>query len=203
MMLDVPQDVRAIADALQYRDFLTVGLLLEHKPTERDGSLLTDTWMYVHEKGVRVGRIQLFHNWQPKLVANKQHGWIGLEYFVSEGDELWSMCDQDLVRLGAEELEQIGIGQGIRVIDGTVIRQPKAYPGYFGAYASFPKVRAFLDTIPNLFPIGRNGMHRYNNQDHSMLAAMTAVDNIAHGCTDKSELWAINTEEEYHEEKGD
>jgi protoporphyrinogen oxidase len=196
-----PQEVRAISEALEYRDFLTVGLLLETKPKDLDGSPVADTWLYVHEPGVHVGRVQMFHNWHPKLVADPAFGWVGLEYFVNVGDPLWNMCDHDLIRLGIDELDKIGLGQGIRVIDGTVIRQPKAYPGYFGSYAQFGDVRAFLDTIENLFPVGRNGMHRYNNQDHSMLAAMAAVDNIVGGCTDKSELWAINTEQEYHEEK--
>ncbi len=192
---------RAVSDALQYRDFLTVGVLLKEKPRELDGARLSDTWMYIHEPGVHAGRVQLFHNWHPKLVANQQHGWIGLEYFVNEGDHLWSMKDQDLITLGAKELDRIGLLQDIEVIDGTVIRQPKAYPGYFGSYENFHEVRAYLDTIPNLFPVGRNGMHRYNNQDHSMLAAMTAVENIMAGRSDKANLWAINTEEEYHEEK--
>ena len=200
-MLDAPTDVRTVSDNLQYRDFLTVGLLLDKKPTESDGTPLTDTWMYIHEEAVHVGRVQLFHNWHPKLVANPAHGWIGLEYFVNEGDELWNMSDAELVALGTTELEAVGLAHGVRVIDGTVIRQPKAYPGYFGSYAEFPVVREYLDTILNLFPIGRNGMHRYNNQDHSMLAAMTAVDSIIAGVSDKSNLWSINTEEEYHEEK--
>lgn len=201
MMSDVPRDVRSISDELQYRDFLTVGLLLKEKPKEKDGSPLTDTWDYVHEPGVSVGRVQLFHNWHPKLVADQRHGWVGLEYFVDEGDDLWSMKDKDLIRLGSDELERIGLRQGIEVLDGVVIRQPKAYPGYFGAYEEFSTVRTFLDTIPNLFPVGRNGMHRYNNQDHSMLAAMVAVDCIRQGSIDKSPMWRVNTEEEYHEQK--
>jgi len=201
MLPDVPADIRAIAEQLQYRDFLTVGLLMHEKMKDPNGSPMTDTWMYVHEKGVSVGRVQIFHNWHPKLVADPQHGWIGLEYFVNEGDHLWTMTDADLIKLGGDELERIGLRQGVEILDGTVIRQPKAYPGYFGAYTQFPEVRAYLDTIPNLFPVGRNGMHRYNNQDHSMLAAMTAVENISNGRTDKSNLWSINTEEEYHEEK--
>lgn len=196
-----PAPIRNISDALQYRDFLTIGLLMKEKIKDPDGKPMTDTWMYVHEKGVHVGRVQLFHNWHPKLVADPTHGWIGLEYFVNEGDTLWSMPDTDLIKLGTDELEKIGLRQGIEVIDGTVIRQPKAYPGYFGSYTHFADVRTYLDAIPNLFPIGRNGMHRYNNQDHSMLAAMTAVDNLTAGRIDKSNLWAINTEEEYHEEK--
>jgi len=200
-MLDAPQNVRAISDNLQYRDFLTVGLLLDKKPTEPDGTPLTDTWMYIHEESVHAGRVQLFHNWQPTLVANPEHGWIGLEYFVNEGDHLWTMSDKELVELGTRELEAIGLARGVTVIDGTVIRQPKAYPGYFGSYGQFDKVRRYLDTFSNLFPIGRNGMHRYNNQDHSMLTAMTAVDNIIAGSTDTSNLWEINTEEEYHEVK--
>lgn len=196
-----PPEIQAITSALEYRDFLTIGLLMKEKLKEPDGSPLTDTWMYVHEKGVDVGRVQIFHNWHPKLVANPNHGWLGLEYFVNEGDTLWNMSDADLVRLGTEELGKIGLRQGIEVIDGTVIRQPKAYPGYFGAYESFDEVRDYLNTFNNLFPVGRNGMHRYNNQDHSMLAAMTAVDNIIENRADKSNLWSINTEEEYHEEK--
>ena len=201
MLSGAPEGARETANALQYRDFLTVGVLLKQKPREVTGEPLTDTWMYIHEPGIRAGRVQLFHNWHPKLVADTSHGWIGLEYFVNEGDDLWSMKDEELVRLGADELEKIGLRQGIEVIDGTVIRQPKAYPGYFGAYEHFDSVRAHLDTIGNLFPVGRNGMHRYNNQDHSMLAAMTAVENIIARRTDKSNLWAINTEEEYHEER--
>lgn len=196
-----PEEVRTIAEGLQYRDFLTVGLLLKTKPTEKDGSPLTDTWMYIHEKHVRAGRVQLFHNWHPDLVADQNHGWVGLEYFVNEGDDLWTMRDDELIALGTRELEKIGIGSGISVIDGTVIRQPKAYPGYFGSYERFGEIRTFLDSITNLFPVGRNGMHRYNNQDHSMLAAMEAVDIIISDRKDKSALWNINTEEEYHEEK--
>lgn len=195
-----PADVRAVSDALQYRDFLTVGILLKERPQE-GGSTLTDTWDYIHEPGVRAGRVQLFHNWHPALVANLHHGWFGLEYFVNEGDDLWNMRDDDLIRLGGGELQKIGLRQGIEVIDGVVIRQPKAYPGYFGAYKDFGVVRSYLDSIPNLFAIGRNGMHRYNNQDHSMLAAMTAVDNIIADRADASNIWAVNTEDSYHESK--
>lgn len=201
MLPDVPREVLTISDNLQYRDFLTIGLLLDKKPIEPDGTPLTDTWMYIHEESVHVGRVQLFHNWQPKLVANPEHGWIGLEYFVSEGDSLWNMSDEDLIALGTAELEKVGLSSGVRVIDGTVIRQPKAYPGYFGSYKNFDTVRKHLDTVPNLFPVGRNGMHRYNNQDHSMLAAMEAVDLLLADSVDKTALWNINTEEEYHEVK--
>lgn len=201
MFPEAPRDARRVADALQYRDFLTIGLLLKERPKEKDGTPIADTWMYVHEPGVSVGRVQLFHNWHSKLVADPSHGWVGLEYFVQEGDTLWSMRDDALIALGSDELERIGIRGGVPVVDGTVIRQPKAYPGYFGAYAEFGSVRAFLDTIPNFFPVGRNGMHRYNNQDHSMLASMTAVDNILAKRVDHANIWEVNTEEEYHEHK--
>jgi protoporphyrinogen oxidase len=196
-----PREVGEIAGGLQYRDFLTVGLVLEGKPTEKDGGPLTDTWMYVQEPDVYLGRVQLFHNWSPYLVANPDHAWLGLEYFCNEGDALWRMTDDELAKLGERELETVGLRQGLRVLDSTVVRQPKAYPGYFGSYESFPVVRAYLDAFPNLYPIGRNGMHRYNNQDHSMLAAMAAVDNIVEGRTDKSNLWDVNAEQDYHESK--
>jgi len=185
---------------LQYRDFISVGLLLASKPLE-GGASLTDTWMYVHEPGVKVGRVQLFHNWSPYLVANQTHGWVGLEYFCNEGDEFWSQSDESLIKLATKELQDIGVRQNIEVLGGYVLREPKAYPAYTGAYAHFDALRAELDHIDNLYCIGRNGMHRYNNQDHSMLAAMTAVDNIAAGRTNKDNLWSINTEQEYHESK--
>lgn len=185
---------------LPYRDFVSVGLLLASKPLEH-GAPLTDTWMYVHEPGVKVGRVQLFHNWSPYLVADQRHGWVGLEYFCNEGDDFWSQSDKDLIALATKELQDIGVRQDIKVLGGYVLREPKAYPAYTGAYAHFDALRAELDRIDNLYCIGRNGMHRYNNQDHSMLAAMMAVDNIASGRTDKSNLWSINTEQEYHESK--
>ena len=196
-----PVGVLAITDKLEYRDFLTVGLLLDHPPREKNGAPILDTWMYVHEPGVSVGRLQFFHNWDPLLVADTARGWIGLEYFCNETDILWKTGDAALVALAEKELHHIGLLHGNSVLDGVVIRQPKAYPGYFGAYARFPEARAYFDRFDNLFLIGRNGMHRYNNQDHSMLAAMSAVDNIIAGRTDKENLWSINTEEEYHEEK--
>jgi protoporphyrinogen oxidase len=197
----LPEEAREIAEALQYRDFLTVGLLLREQPKEQNGQTLRDTWMYVHEPGVDVGRVQLFHNWNPQMVADESRGWIGLEYFCNEGDALWNRSDSELIQQGERELRHIGLLNDNDVLDGTVLRQPKAYPGYFGAYKHFDTARAAFDAIPNLFLIGRNGMHRYNNQDHSMLAAIMAVDNVIEGRRDKSNLWQINTEEEYHEEK--
>lgn len=198
---DVPSEVQHVAQGLEYRDFVTVGLLLKERPREKNGEPLSDTWMYVHEDNVKVGRVQLFHNWHPLLVADQKHGWVGLEYFCNEHDGLWNMADAELITLASEELEKIGLRRGIEVIDGTVIRQLKAYPGYSGSYGRFDEIRTYLDSIPNLFPVGRNGMHRYNNQDHSMLAAMTAVDLTIAGANEKSTLWNVNTEQAYHEEK--
>jgi protoporphyrinogen oxidase len=127
--------------------------------------------------------------------------WIGLEYFCNQGDALWTKPDADMLELAKQELERIGIIDQREVLDGVVIRVEKTYPAYFGTYDRFPELRAWLDAIPNLFLVGRNGMHRYNNQDHSMLTAMTAVDNLLAGRTDKANIWEVNTEEEYHEEK--
>ncbi|MBI5644468.1 NAD(P)/FAD-dependent oxidoreductase [Candidatus Kaiserbacteria bacterium] len=201
MQPKLPETVRTVVDGLEYRDFLTVGLLLKSEPRERGGESITDTWIYVHEPGVHVGRVQFFHNWNPLLVAEEGRGWIGMEYFCNEGDSLWNMSDRELVELARREIEQIRLGSSEEVIDGTVIRQPKAYPGYFGTYNRFAEIRGYLDRFENLYPVGRNGMHRYNNQDHSMLAAMTAVDNIIAGRNDKENMWAVNTEDEYHESR--
>ncbi len=131
----------------------------------------------------------------------KNTQWIGLEYFVNEGGDLWVMNDADLIALGIQEMEKIGMIKKEDVIDGCVLRMPKAYPAYIGSYTQLDVVQKFVDAIPNLFLIGRNGMHRYNNQDHSMLTAMLAVDTIVEGRTDKSTLWAVNLDDEYHEEK--
>ena len=198
---EVPPPVRQISDGLVYRDFLTVGLLVDRmKIQSKSGEPITDNWIYIQEPDVRVGRLQIFNNWSPYLVADPGKVWIGLEYFVNEGDDLWTMENDDLIHFGAKELDHIGLIDRERVVDGVVIRMPKTYPAYFGTYDQFPELRRFLDRFENLFPVGRNGMHKYNNQDHSMLTAMTAVDNILQGRTDKSNLWEVNTEEEYHEE---
>ena len=143
----------------------------------------------------------MFNNWSPALVPDPSVVWLGLEYFCAEGDDLWSMPDADVVAFGVRELAKIGIVDPADVVDGTVVRVPKAYPAYTGAYERFDVVREWLDAIPNLFLIGRNGMHRYNNQDHSMLTAKAAVDNIASGRSDKSNLWSINVDDDYLEEK--
>jgi protoporphyrinogen oxidase len=199
---DVPADVRAVADGLVYRDFITVGLLLKQMRVSEPGArTVKDNWIYIQEPDVKVGRLQIFNNWSPSLVADPNTAWLGLEYFCSEGDALWSRTDAEMRALGVDELERIGLIDRADVLDATVIRVPKTYPAYFGTYDRLDEVRAFVESIPNLFLIGRNGMHRYNNQDHSMLTAMTAVDNIIAGRTDKSNLWAINTEQDYHESR--
>ena len=201
----VPEKVRKVSDGLIYRDFITVGLLLSRlrvKDTGANGQkLLTDNWIYIQEPDVLVGRMQVFNNWSPYMVSDPDKIWIGLEYFCYETDELWKKSDADMIALAAAETEKIGIISRDDVLDATVIRMPKTYPAYFGAYEYFDVVREYLDRFENLYLIGRNGMHKYNNQDHSMLTAMTAVDNIAAGRLDKSNIWAVNTETEYHESK--
>ncbi|QEE31050.1 NAD(P)/FAD-dependent oxidoreductase [Terriglobus albidus] len=202
--LDVepPANVVEVADGLQYRDFITIGLLVDKlQQTEPDGSLLKDTWIYIQEPDVQIGRLQIFNNWSPYLVADPSKVWLGLEYFCYDTDPLWKMSDEELKAFGAMELEKIGMIRRGHVRDGHVVRVPKTYPAYFGSYGRFDEIRRYMDRYENLFLVGRNGMHKYNNQDHSMLTAMAAVDAILAGETSKSSLWDVNTEQEYHEEK--
>jgi len=203
MDCDVPRAVREVASGLVYRDFMTVGLLLDgmNLPETFRPRIYPDTWIYIQERNVRLGRVQLFNNWSPYLVASEGKVWIGLEYFVDQGDELWSMPDDRFIRFAIGELASIGMIRREDVLDATVLRVEKAYPAYFGTYGRLGEVTDYLDRFDNLFLIGRNGMHRYNNQDHSMLTAMAAVDNIVAGRKDKSNIWKINTEREYHESK--
>ncbi|MDX5320361.1 MAG: NAD(P)/FAD-dependent oxidoreductase, partial [Bacteroidota bacterium] len=202
---EVPQDVKRVANGLEYRDFFTVGLLVDQLKISEGHhdapKLIQDNWIYIQEPGVEIGRLQIFNNWSPYLVAKEGTVWLGLEYFCKESDEIWHRNDQALIELGQTELSKIGIIDYEAVKDACVIRMPKTYPAYFGSYSEFGILRSFLDQFENLFPVGRNGMHKYNNQDHSMLTAIAAVDNILAGRSDKSNLWEINTEEEYHEEK--
>jgi protoporphyrinogen oxidase len=200
----VPDNVREVAGALQYRDFITVGLLVDKLKVQeagRLGKLISDNWIYIQEPDVLIGRLQVFNNWSAYLVADHGKVWLGAEYFCYEGDELWKLPDEEMASLAAEELAKIDIIERGDVRDAVVVRMAKAYPAYFGAYDRFHEVRAYLDTFPNLFLVGRNGMHKYNNQDHSMLTAMVAVDNIAAGRQDKSNLWEVNTEQDYHENR--
>jgi protoporphyrinogen oxidase len=204
---EVPADVARVASGLAYRDFITVGLLLrklkvrgEARPGMPAG-LVPDNWIYVQERDVKVGRLQIFNNWSPYLVRDPDTVWVGLEYFCNEGDELWRMPDDELTRFAAGELDKIDVIDAADVLDSVVIRVPKTYPAYTGTYEEFDRVRAWADEHPNLFLIGRNGMHRYNNQDHSMLTAMTAVENLRDGVASKDNIWAVNTEDDYHEER--
>ena len=204
----VPEDVRKIAEELPYRDFITVGLLvnrlkLENKTDRKTlGGIVPDCWIYIQERDVKIGRLQIFNNWSPYMAKDPENTvWVGLEYFCNEGDTLWNMSDGEFIDFACDELQKIGIIDKEDILDATRIKVKKAYPAYFGTYKDFGKVREYLDKIENLYCIGRNGMHRYNNMDHSMLTAMEAVDCIKNGNTDKSQIWSVNTEQEYHEEK--
>jgi protoporphyrinogen oxidase len=205
-----PEDggIAAIAATLPYRDFMTAGLLVKRMRVQAGGvgtnnGMPPDNWIYVQEPDVKLGRLQVFNNWSPALVADADTIWLGLEYFCAEGDELWSMRNPAFLDFASRELAKIGLIDLGDVLDGTVVRVPKAYPAYFGSYNGIGRVRSYLDGFTNVFPVGRNGMHRYNNQDHSMLAAKAAVDCILAGSTDKSALWSVNVEDEYHEENRD
>jgi protoporphyrinogen oxidase len=188
-----PDSVIAAARGLRHRDFMTVALVI------RTEDVFPDNWIYIHEPGVSVGRIQNFRSWSPFMVKDG-HTCLGLEYFVNEGDQLWSMADEDLIDLAKRELEQLKLVDFKDVQNGYVVRMPKAYPMYDSTYQeNVSTLRKWLnESMSNVQPIGRNGMHRYNNQDHSMFTAMLAVENIF-GAT--HDLWSVNVEEEYHEEK--
>ncbi|MBQ4439596.1 MAG: NAD(P)/FAD-dependent oxidoreductase [Kiritimatiellae bacterium] len=205
---DAPEDVSRIASELPYRDFITVGLLVDRLAIGNKTKLKTvnnivpDTWIYVQERDVRMGRIQIFNNWSPYMVDDvTRHVWIGLEYFCTEGDWMWSAGDEEFIAMATKELRQIGVlGADESVRKSVRIKVKKAYPAYFGSYGEFGKVREWLDGFGNLYCIGRNGQHRYNNMDHSMLCGMEAVRALL-GETGKSAVWNVNTEEEYHEGK--
>jgi protoporphyrinogen oxidase len=200
----VPSEIKEISEGLQYRDFITVGLLASKLSVQDKSSpnfLIKDNWIYIQEPDVTAGRLQIFNNWSPDLVRDPNTVWIGVEYFCYDTDPIWKQPDEEIAALAQRELEQIGILKQADVLDATVIRVPKTYPAYFGAYERFDELRHYLDDFSNLFLVGRNGMHKYNNQDHSMLTAMTAVDNLLIGQTDKANIWAVNTEMEYHEER--
>lgn len=204
--VSVPQDVKAIASQLPYRDFIIVGLLVERLKIKNETKLQTyadripDAWIYVQERDVRLGRLQVFNNWSPYLVKDYEHKmWLGLEYFCTEGDTLWTMSDEDFIEMAKKELESTGIIDAADVCDAVRIKVKKAYPAYFGSYSVFETVRKYLDSIENLYCIGRNGQHRYNNMDHSMLTAMRAADVILSDDNDKNSIWNVNTEQVYHE----
>lgn len=203
----VPEPVKEVASGLVYRDFITVGLLLKKLKIKNESNLRTvndlipDNWIYIQERDVKLGRLQIFNNWSPYMVCDPDTVWIGLEYFCNEGDELWTMTDEDFSDFAIRELASIEIIKQEDVLDSTVLRMQKAYPAYFGSYDKFNVIQEYTDSFSNLFLVGRNGMHRYNNADHSMLTSMIAVDNIINDRKDKSNIWNVNAEEEYHENK--
>jgi len=202
-----PPPVREVAAGLVYRNFITVGVLVKRLAIANStairtvGNIIPDLWVYIQERDVKVGRIQVFNNWSPYLVSDPDTVWLGLEYFSSDGDTLDGLADPDMAAFAVAELVKLGLVAAPDVLDTTVVRMPKAYPAYFGSYDRFDSIRDFTDTIENLFLIGRNGQHRYNNMDHSMLTAMEAVDNILAGKTAKDNIWAVNTEQSYLEQK--
>ena len=206
-MNNVPAEPARIAAGLPYRDYMTVGVLVDHlnlvNKTKRKtiGGIVPDNWVYVHDRSVKMGRFQIYNNWSPYMVEDLEHTvWLGLEYFCSEGDEMWSMSDEDFSRLGISEMVKMGlISEESAVKDYHVERVKKAYPAYFDTYDEMDTLIEYLDTIPNLFCVGRNGQHRYNNIDHSMCTSFEAVKNIISGETDHSNVWNVNTEQEYHE----
>jgi protoporphyrinogen oxidase len=204
---EAPENVRAVADGLAYRDFMTVGVLCERLKIKNNSKVRTlndlvpDTWIYIQEADVKIGRLQIFNNWSPYLVSDPEKVWMGLEYFCYEDDALYTMEDEAFKQFAIAELASIGILDPQDVLDTCVIRQPKTYPGYFGTYDRFQEIRDFTDPFENLFLIGRNGMHRYNNMDHSMLTAREAVTAMVEGSNDKSVIWNVNVEKDYHEEK--
>jgi len=204
---DIPEEVSCAARGLIYRDFITVGLLLKKLKIKNESKIKThnnsipDNWIYVQEKEVKLGRIQIFNNWSPYMVRDPDTVWIGLEYFCNEGDELWNKSDKDFIEFSVNELVKINMINTEDILDITIIRIPITYPAYFGSYDMFDIIKDFTDKFENLFLIGRNGMHKYNNQDHSMLTAMIAVENIINNIKSKDNIWQVNIEREYHEEK--
>jgi protoporphyrinogen oxidase len=202
---EVPQEIKKLANALPYRDFITVGLLLKKMKIKNKtkiktiNNIIPDNWIYIQERDVRLGRVQIYNNWSPYMVKDINTIWMGLEYFCSEGDFLWKKSDTEIIKYGIKESVKLGLIEECDILDSTVIRSLKTYPAYDGVYQKFSIIRNFTDTFENLFMIGRNGMHRYNNMDHSMLTAMTAVENIINNVKSKDNIWAINTDLKYHE----
>lgn len=208
-MNDVPHEIVKIASGLPYRDFVTVGLLVRRLNLKNETGILTlgnivpDCWIYVQDVGVKLGRIQIFNNWSPYMVKDPEHTvWIGLEFFCAEGDAFWNMDEEGCVRKAVGELIKMGVITSEEdVLDSHREKIKKAYPAYFDTYAQMDRLIAYLNRFENLYCIGRNGQHRYNNMDHSMATAFEAADNIRTGKRSKDNVWNVNTEQEYHEEK--
>lgn len=207
--IKVPERIFQIAQNLPYRDFITVGLCVDKLKIKNETAIKTykqrvpDTWIYIQERDVKIGRLQIFNNWSPYLVPDYENKmWIGLEYFCTEGDELWEMTEDDFIKMATKELEKIDIIESGAVLDSCQVKIKKAYPAYYGSYYELDKVKEFINGIENLFCLGRNGQHRYNNMDHSMLTAMECVNTIKSGdIKEKNGIWNVNTELAYHEAK--
>ena len=206
--LKPPKEVRAVANGLIYRNFITVGLLIKNlsdsgkQKLYEQSKLVNDTWLYIQERDVKVGRVQIFNNWSPSMVKDPVNTtWIGMEYFCDENDDFWKTSDEELMGLAKTEISKISLVGKENIIDSVVIKMEKTYPAYFGTYNQLEVIKKYINNFENLFLIGRNGMHKYNNQDHSMLTAMIAVDNIISGTKSKDNLWEVNTEGDYHEKK--
>ena len=204
--VDIPADVQRIAKELPYRDFITVGICVSKMKIKNETAIKTyknrvpDTWIYIQERDVKIGRLQIFNNWSPYLVNDYENTmWIGLEYFCTEGDELWSMDKDKFIEMAISELVMIDIIEKADVLDACQVKIKKAYPSYYGTYYELDNVKDFLNGIENLYCLGRNGQHRYNNMDHSMLTAMECVRNIRRGVKSKDNIWSVNTEKTYHE----
>ena len=208
-MNDVPEQFASIAEGLPYRDYMTVGVLVPSLKLKNEtkiktvGNIVPDNWVYVHDRNVQMGRFQIYNNWSPYMVKElEKHVWLGLEYFCNEGDDMWSMTDEAFGEMAKGEMVTMGlIGSVEEVIDSHVERVKKAYPAYFDTYDQMDRLREYLNTIGNLYCVGRNGQHRYNNIDHSMCTSFEAVKNILSGETCKDNIWNVNTEKEYHEQK--
>jgi len=208
-MNDVPAEVARIAKGLPYRDYMTLGVLVSKLKLKNRTKLKTiadiipDCWIYVQDRRVKMGRFQIYNNWSPYMVKDAENTiWVGLEYFVDEGDAFWNMTEEDFSEIGISEMIRIGlIDNAEEVIDTHMEKVKKAYPAYFDTYEEMDTLVAYLSSIGNLFCVGRNGQHRYNNIDHSMCTSFEAVKNILSGRKDKSNVWNVNTEREYHEEK--
>lgn len=206
--IDVPTEIRDIAKGLPFRDFITVGLLVDKLNLENKtdiktlGNIVPDCWIYVQEPEVKMCRIQIFNNWSPYLVKDAENKvWIGLEYTCSEGDEYWNMSDEEFINFAIDELVSMNIISKDQVEDSHRERIKKAYPAYFDTYKDIDKLIDYVNNIDNLYCVGRNGQHRYNNMDHSMVTAIEAAKNIRNGIADKSNIWNVNTDKEYHEVK--
>jgi protoporphyrinogen oxidase len=197
----IPKSVCTIGKKLMYRDFVIVGILAKNKTSTLTKKKILDNWIYLQQKTFTAGRILFFNNWSPHMTKLKNNIWIGVEFFCFKNDKIWNKTDENLIDMAIAELEKIGITNKKDLIDGTVIREEKAYPIYAGAYHKFYLVKNFFNKIENLYPIGRNGMHRYNNMDHSMLTAMESVKCVTNGGKNKDKIWDVNSEKKYHESK--